>query len=110
MKRRFDNNKNWLDELKAASEAAALEGDDSTWFDEIKSDAERQHNQRATDSEVAAAIVAAEPELARSQFRKAIRILEGYFETALDSTGPQKARQVLERIHQITGDRRRKSK
>ena len=109
MKRRFD--KNWLDDLKAAREAqAALEADDSTWFDEVKADAERQHNQRADDSEITATVAAAEPELARSQFRRAVRILEGYFETALDSTGPQKARQVLERIHQITGDRRRKTK
>jgi len=84
--------------------------DDTTWFDEVKDDAERQHNQRATDSELAATIAAVEPGLRRAQFRRAIKKLEGYFETALDSTGPQKARQVLERIHQITGERRRGSK
>ena len=83
---------------------------DTTWFDEIKADADRQQNQRSTDSEITAAILEAEPSLSRAQFRKAIRKLERYFETAMDATGPQKARRVLERIHQITGDRRRKSK
>ena len=84
--------------------------DDTTWFDEVVEDAERQKNQRADDSEIAATIAAVEPSLARAQFRKAIQRLERMFETSLDSTGPQKARQVLERIHQITGERRRERK
>lgn len=68
----------------------------------------RNHGRRSADSEIAAAILVLEPELARVHFRKAIRRLEEYFETALDLTGPQAARDVIEKIHVITGDRRRK--
>ncbi len=105
------HNPNWLDDLKAGrSTSSLLEGDDTTWFDELVDQAERQKNQRATDSAIAAAVTAGEPSLARAQFRKAIRRLEEYFETSLDATGPQKSLQVLARIHGIIGDRRRKRK
>ena len=70
----------------------------------------RQHNQRLSDSEIAAAISAAEPELVRAQFRRAMRFLDAHFEAAMDVTGPQAARDVLEQIHKITGERRRKEK
>ncbi len=70
----------------------------------------RQHNQRSTDSAIAAAIAQAEPELVRAQYRRAVRFLDSYFEAAMDVTGPQAARDVLEQIHKITGERRRKEK
>ena len=105
------HNPNWLDDLKAGrSTSSLLEGDDTTWFDELKDRADRQHNQRATDSELTAAIVAGEPALIRAHFRKALQRLDRYFETSLDDTGPQKSLQVLSRIHEIIGDRRRKRK
>ena len=65
---------------------------------------------RADDSAIAAAILVLEPELARAHFRKAIRRLEEYFETALDLTGPQAARDVIEKVHVITGERRQNHK
>ena len=67
----------------------------------------RQHNQRASDSTITAAIAAAEPALVRAQYRRAIRFLDAHFEAAMDSTGPQAAREVLEKIHLISGERRR---
>ncbi len=70
----------------------------------------RQHNQRSTDSAIAAAIAQAEPELVRAQFRRAMRFLDAHFEAAMDVTGPQAARDVLEQIHKITGERRQKEK
>ncbi len=68
----------------------------------------RNHGRRASDSVIAAAILTHEPALARAHFRKAIRRLEVYFETALDATGAQAGRDVIEKIHVITGERRRK--
>lgn len=103
---------NWFDQCKAVAEAeeAAAGADDSTWFDELSTDAEEiRRERRASDSLVAASILA-EPEVSRSRFRTAIRRLAEHFETALDATGSKKAALVLERIHQITGDRRRKRK
>lgn len=70
----------------------------------------RYHGRRSSDSEIAEAILAAEPDLARAHFRKAVRRLEEYFETSLDVTGAQAARDVIEKIHIITGDRRREQK
>ncbi len=112
------HNPNWLDELKNASDA---EEHDVRQRRPIKSLAHqeqlanirreakaRNHGRRATDSEIASAILLHEPELAKAQFRKAIRKLEEHFETALDLTGPQSARDIIERVHIITGDRRRK--
>jgi len=120
---------NWLDDLKAAAERG-LESDD---LDELSADMAkaaldtfedqatseqlanirreskvRNHGRRASDSEIARAILTHEPALARAHFRKAIRRLEVYFETALDATGAQAGRDVIEKIHVITGKRRRK--
>lgn len=79
---------------------------DQSYLDGLK----RQRNQRADDSAISAAIAEAEPELARAQFKRSIRILEEFFETALDETGTQSAQNILARIHQITGERRRNRK
>jgi len=86
---------------------------DKEWLDDIRrrlADGKipRQHNQRSTDSAITDAIAAAEPELVRAQYRRAIRFLDAHFEAAMDNTGPQAAREVLEKIHLISGERRRK--
>lgn len=80
---------------------------------EIEIDGEkqgRQHNRRATDSELSAALADAVPYLQRAQFRRAIRILEEYYEEALDVTSPESPQRILFEMHQITGERRRESK
>ena len=110
---------NWFDQCKAAAAHGRRIGatdrrdddqTDTTWFDELREDLDEvRRERRASDSAIAASILA-EPDVARSSFRTAIRRLAEHFETALDATGSEKAAQVLERIHEITGDRRRKRK
>ncbi len=82
---------------------------DKKWLDTIRVESNKRyrgHGRRATDSEIARAILVHEPELARAQFRKAIRYLEKHFEASLDLTGPQAARDIIERVHIISGERR----
>ncbi len=98
-----DNNPTWLDELTEQATGEQLAN--------IRRESKVRHQgRRRDDSEIAAAILTHEPALARAHFRKAIRRLEEYFETALDVTGAQAARDVIEKIHIITGDRRRDRK
>ena len=100
MKRRFD--KPWIASMKAASQAR-----ERAEADQLEAS---RPGRRASDSVIAAAILEHGPELARAHFRKAIRRLEEYFEAALDVAGAQAARDVIEKIHIITGDRRRERK
>lgn len=96
-----DNNPTWLDDLQDQATDEQLAN--------IRRESKVRHQgRRRDDSEIARAILEHEPELARAHFRKAIRRLGEYFETALDVTGAQAARDVIEKIHVITGDRRRK--
>jgi len=102
---------NWFDDIKNDADAQAHdERNRKTIPSEAHQEPVRQHNQRASDSEVAAAIAANEPDLVRAQFRRAIRKLEEHFEDSLDATGAQSGQNILARIHQITGERRRKYK
>lgn len=98
-----DNNPTWLDDLQDQATDEQLAN--------IRRESKVRHQgrgRRRDDSEIARAILEHEPALARAHFRKAIRRLEEYFETALDVSGAQAARDVIEKIHVITGDRRRK--
>lgn len=98
-----DDNPTWLDDLQDQATGEQLAN--------IRRESKARHQgrgRRRDDSEIARAILEHEPELARAHFRKAIRRLGEYFETALDVSGAQAARDVIEKIHVITGDRRRK--
>lgn len=62
---------------------------------------------RATDSEIDAAIAYCEPLVAEAQLKRAVAYLTEYFNQQIAEEGTQAGREVIAAVYRITGDRRR---
>lgn len=109
-----------LDEIKledicieSAIRAVEVEIDEDItltgWEIEINGE-KRQHNQRANDSELSAAIASTEPQLLKSQILATVIRLEEVFAEELKTESYHGgARLLLDQVHKAIGDRRGKS-